>query len=527
MTRVAFGEWVFDEGFVGASRADGAAVRFTRQERALLGQLAAHPRRLFKREDLYVATGSRGSDRNVDFAVNRLRAKLGDTGSERRFISTQYGEGYVWIASPREDAGAPALLVIGPVRGATSAGGPASLEPLRAALSDALGRDVRLAADADGAVDGAHLSLEAVLHRAPDRLHAAFVLRREPSRDLVTALRATFEAGIDGAELPGLTQQVCEAVWKALALGPKAAATPLAPPLQVRMHDASVLLDPPGLTWRANGEHLSRLRAEGPVDPSVEIMWAMHLFARSVLSPGPAPLTRAGMTALEDEIEAIVLPQIQAVRDEPLLALAAAKLLLLINRGYADLAEELTTRAFAGSTALAAALPMLGQLAAHRGDLAEALRLYDEALALGEPGSAFELYVLVLKAKAMAAGDNHHAMGPVFERIRQIQPMALMQFGLLFLPPDDEGLARVLAHRLDEIDLDWAQRTVAYSFYRSADLFERPEHVANAMRGPLTHLVRRFGAQVASPELWAELPADLHYLNPALRAAALPEQAIP
>ena len=76
MTRVAFGEWVFDEGFVGASRADGAAVRFTRQERALLGQLAAHPRRLFKREDLYVATGSRGSDRNVDFAVNRLRAKL-------------------------------------------------------------------------------------------------------------------------------------------------------------------------------------------------------------------------------------------------------------------------------------------------------------------------------------------------------------------------------------------------------------------------------------------------------------------
>ena len=43
----------------------------------------------------------------------------------------------------------------------------------------------------------------------------------------------------------------------------------------------------------------------------------------------------------------------------------------------------------------------------------------------------------------------------------------------------------------------------------------------------LTHLVRRFGAQVASPELWAELPADLHYLNSALRAAALPEQAIP
>lgn len=516
--RVAFGEWVFEDGFAAAVAADGRLVRFTRQERALLSQLAAHPRRLFTREELYGATGSRGSDRNVDFAINRLRTKLGDTGAERRFISTQYGEGYVWIAAPAQAAAAPALLVVGPVRAPAVPDACARLEPLRAELASALGREVRLEPERKPGAPGAHLSLEAVLHPAGGRIHAAFVLRRGPSRELVATFRATFSDGPDAPPLAPLARQVRDAAWKALALGAGSAAAPLDPPLQVRMHDAAVLLDPPGVTWQANGEQLAKLRAEGPLDPSVEIMWAMHLFARSVLTPGPGPLDRARVTALEDEIEAIVLPQVSAVRDMPLLALAAAKLLLLINRGYADLAEDLTIRAFAGSAALAAALPMLGQLASHRGDLSEALRLFDEALALCEPGSGFELYILVLKGRALSAADRHHAMGPVFRRICEIHPGAVVQFGLLFLPPDDEGLARVLAHRVEEIDLDWAQRTVAYNFYRSADLFRTREHVANAMRGPLVHLVRRFGPQVASPELWAELPAELHYLNPDLRS---------
>ena len=93
MERVRFHDLTFDEGFLVAQRDDGAAVRLTRQERALLLLFVERPQRLLTRDQLLSALGSEGSDRNVDFVINRLRRKLNDHGRVRRFISTQYGEG--------------------------------------------------------------------------------------------------------------------------------------------------------------------------------------------------------------------------------------------------------------------------------------------------------------------------------------------------------------------------------------------------------------------------------------------------
>lgn len=80
----------------------GATLRLTRRERAVLGLLLAHPGRLLDRGALLGAMVGRQveiCDRNVDLVINALRAKLGDRARAPRFIATQYGEGYVWIAS--------------------------------------------------------------------------------------------------------------------------------------------------------------------------------------------------------------------------------------------------------------------------------------------------------------------------------------------------------------------------------------------------------------------------------------------
>jgi DNA-binding winged helix-turn-helix (wHTH) protein len=428
---VRFHDLVFDRDLLGAVRDDGAEVRLTRLERALLGQFVAHPQRLLSRAQLLSALSDDAediSDRNIDFIVNRLRRKLKDPARKPRFIATQYGEGYVWIAEQRPLASDPVLLVVGPVRGLGEGMSEAVLEPLRDAIRARIAQEhsVLLAPDgAPGATAGISFSVEVSFHRASERVHIAYVLRCEPTRAVVASFRQTFAGALPKTDMAGLALAITDAVWKHLALGPRVAVAPTDPPLHLRMHDASALLDPPGVSWLANGEQLARLRAEDPADPSVAIMSAMHLFARTILAPGPEPLTRKAVTTVEDEIEALVLEHLPAVGDDPVMALAAAKLLLLINRGHDGLAESLATRAFAGSAAFASALPMLGQVHAYRGDLEEARRLYDEALQLCEPGSTFEIYILVLKAMTHLAQDDHPAAGALLGRIVELQPFPL------------------------------------------------------------------------------------------------------
>jgi hypothetical protein len=65
---------------------------------------------------------------------------------------------------------------------------------------------------------------------------------------------------------------------------------------------------------------------------------------------------------LESEIEATVLDCLPAIESNPLLMLAAAKLLYFVHRGHLDLAEDLAERAFARTADFAAALPVMGQL---------------------------------------------------------------------------------------------------------------------------------------------------------------------
>lgn len=102
--RLCFAELVFDGDFLSAARPRERRVRFTRSERAVLAALIRNPRRILTRNQLLDAISGIGSDsaeRSIDFLINRLRAKLGDDARSPRFIATQYGEGYVWIAETR------------------------------------------------------------------------------------------------------------------------------------------------------------------------------------------------------------------------------------------------------------------------------------------------------------------------------------------------------------------------------------------------------------------------------------------
>src|SRR5262245_33825815 len=96
---VRFGDTVFDKAFLRARRNSGEELKFTRAERALLRLFTSSKGKLLTRNQLLDAisdAGSEISDRNIDYAINRLRAKLGDSARSPSMIATQYGEGYVW-----------------------------------------------------------------------------------------------------------------------------------------------------------------------------------------------------------------------------------------------------------------------------------------------------------------------------------------------------------------------------------------------------------------------------------------------
>lgn len=103
--KLCFAGMVFDGDLLWAARPRERRIRFTRSERAVLAVLIRNPSRILTRNQLLDAISGVGSDsaeRSIDFLINRLRAKLGDDARRPRFIATQYGEGYAWIAQPRQ-----------------------------------------------------------------------------------------------------------------------------------------------------------------------------------------------------------------------------------------------------------------------------------------------------------------------------------------------------------------------------------------------------------------------------------------
>ena len=92
---VQFRGWRFDPMLRQLVSPDGVVVALSSAEYRLLTAFVEHPKRVLSREQLLELTRARGvevSDRSVDLAVSRLRAKLG--GED--LIRTLRGSGYLF-----------------------------------------------------------------------------------------------------------------------------------------------------------------------------------------------------------------------------------------------------------------------------------------------------------------------------------------------------------------------------------------------------------------------------------------------
>ena len=85
---------------------DGVALELSQREYELISFLAAHPDKVFSREELmehvWNYAGYVGDVRGVDVAVRRLREKLEDDPANPRFVVTRRGLGYYFNTHQEE-----------------------------------------------------------------------------------------------------------------------------------------------------------------------------------------------------------------------------------------------------------------------------------------------------------------------------------------------------------------------------------------------------------------------------------------
>jgi DNA-binding winged helix-turn-helix (wHTH) protein/tetratricopeptide (TPR) repeat protein len=516
---VRYGDVTFDSTFLFARDRSQAELRFTRSERALLLLFTRHPRIVLSRNQLLDAvagTGSDTTDRSIDFLINRLRAKLGDPARHPAMIATQYGEGYVWIADPvRSDTPVDAFLVIGPVHGLERLppAGPARqfLEHVRHGLDQRTAADQAIVEIHDwrpGAISApARYSLDVSFYQATDALHCAVVLRDAPNRQILATDRLVFDgepSARDAAD--ALAGRIQAALWQQLTRRSIGIAAPSDTPLELRMHDASLLLARSDESWIEMGAQLAVARAAQPDDPTVQLMWGLYLHSKLLLGATSADLTPDARNGVETEIESLVFAVLPHLDDNPILMLAAAKLLFFTGRGHEGLAEQLAEQAFAASTAFAASFAILGQIRMGAGAAEQAVELYDHGLEMAEPGSQFEVYLLVLRASALLAAGDRERLEATCARLYAVKPITRLQIGMFVALPEANALPPDMRAMFEQFDFQRAERLVTYLYYIFARLYRRQEHRDNLMRGLIAHAVRRFGPSVVRDEVWRAVP---------------------
>ncbi|WP_157019954.1 helix-turn-helix domain-containing protein [Mesorhizobium xinjiangense] len=336
---VRYHELVFQPDMLTAKRDDGTILRLTRQERALLLRFVRQPQELVTRAQLLEALGDETgtlSERNVDYLVNRLRKRLGDSARSARFIVTQYGEGYVWAAEPVDTMPLSAFLLIGPVFGLGDDQSALNGLPhrLASALKAATGGKKTILYrpgwrfDLQGTDDLA-FTLDVSAHTDAEHLHLhlALVLREGRSRQIIESLRRTWPRGRDPNHVDELAQALTDALWRHEALPDDTVTEPADRPTHLRMHDAAVMLTDDTVSWRENAARLKQAHQADKADPRHSVMLALNHYARLLQSLGEiqtAPLGDDDWQPLESEIEELALRALPDVHDKPHLLLAIA-----------------------------------------------------------------------------------------------------------------------------------------------------------------------------------------------------------
>lgn len=520
MQPVRYANLLFQPDMLVARRDDGSQLRLTRQERALLLRLVRQPHRLVTRAQLLDGMGDLAGDlneRNIDYLVNRLRKRLGDNARTPRFIATQYGEGYVWIAEPVSEERVNAFVLIGPVFGLADRADdlmPVVYE-LKRRIEVALGDERRVVCLPEWRFDRAGqdevtFNLEASLLVEDGAVHIAAMLRDGRNFAPITPFRVTLSGKADkSSDLDAVAQAICQAIWSHAALPGGEPVRPAQTPLHLRLHDAGMLLTGSNINWRENAQRLEREPAANPGEPMLAVMLALNRYAQLLLAPvtpGEKPIDSEEWNAIEDEMERLALEALPKAKQEPMLLFGIAKVLSFINRGYLHLAQRITDEAFETSTAFAAAFAMKAQIAARLGDIDRALELYDRAIELAEQGAQFHIYLLILKATALLAADRRGAVDQIATELYAIDPSIRIMLGVFFVSPNARSLPPDIQSVISALSPEQAGAMLLHLFRTSARQFRHARHQKNILRGAAVHLVAHHGSPALPPELQKRFP---------------------
>lgn len=237
MPSTRYHDLTFQPDMLSARRDDGAEIRLTRQERALLLRLVRQPNMLVTRAQLLDGLGDESGsfgERNIDYLVNRLRKRLGDDARRPRFIATQYGEGYVWLAEPLRSEPVKAFLLIGPVFGLDERTSPIPALPERLAgvLKGRISTERSVLyrpgwRPGSEAGDEVVFNLEIAAHTEDGLTHLALVLREGRTQAAMQTFRLTLAPANAHKELEPFADQLLGALWSHAALpGPDAPSLP-------------------------------------------------------------------------------------------------------------------------------------------------------------------------------------------------------------------------------------------------------------------------------------------------------------
>lgn len=514
---LVFGELIVDETCLFARRGD-TTIQFTRNERALLLVFLRNPHRVMSRSLLLEETaslGSGGSDRNIDFLVNRLRAKLGDSAKAPRYIATQYGEGYAWLAEPSVVATAATPLApsidvylalvpaIAEPNDRLNARASSLLDQLRDEIVAGVTANQRVVIVNDWRLVDPKLIryvLQVSFRLASNRLDCTATLREMPSKRILKAFQINHGAADRASVAPEakrVSRDVIEVLRTALANASAGLGTPTDQPLEIRLQRASTLLSSSNPTWLKRGQELSAARAEKPADADIALQWCLHLFARLVATNPFVGLSHDERDDIESEIEGTALDCLPHIEGNPLLMLAAAKLLYFVDRGHLEIAEDLAERAFARTADFAAALPVIGQLRQARGNFREAVIMFDRGIDMADADPTFLLHFRVLKCIALLASGDRAALEMAatfgYDARAGLPEIGVMIAALLTAP--DRALPTVVAETFIAAGPTGVYNALEYAYFTSARHLVEQAARANIMRGLVTHAHRLHGPQ--------------------------------
>jgi tetratricopeptide (TPR) repeat protein len=350
------------------------------------------------------------------------------------------------------------------------------------------------------ATDRLRYVLHVGFHAENGRLNCAVTLREMPSKRIVKAFGLPVgiaDATSFAGEAARISNIVIGALQQALADASVGLGTPTDAPPDVRLQNATSLLSVSNPKWLASGEQLRLEREQNPSDADTALQWCLHLFARLVHTSPFNVMSLEERERTEREIEATVLECLPVIEANPVLNLAAAKLLYFIGRGHLELAEDLAERAFARTSDFAAALPILGQLRGTRGNFEEAVILFDRGIEMPDITAGFLLHMQVLKCIALlASGDRAalDAVASVIDLSRDCPPEIALMICLMIAPAGRE-LPAALAQALAAVGPSGAVSVIEYVYFTGARQLTSKAARANVMRGLVAHVTSLHGGE--------------------------------